>query len=199
MFYNSFEILPVTIYYKILQSGDLSLLNPEENTTPDDLLGVWDTIHQEFQEKDNNQMNKRIFRITIDIETLASKYNIIQMCIDALRFDRNEDILNILKQHRYFISDKFYNRDLDRAERNAMGILHKISILKDQLPKDTGEKNDSSIHEVLGGFCACLGFNIGEFNKITCPEYIAFKKQVDIKLKSQQEEISKLKSKKNGG
>lgn len=198
MFYNSFDILPIKVFYKIVETGDLQLLNPDKGTDTDTLIGIWESIYQEFQDKDNNQLNKRVFRISVDIEYLYAKYNLIQMCINTLRFDKNDDAINILKQHNYFITDKFYNRDLDRAERNAKGILHKIDILKQQLPKDTGDKNNSSIDDVLAGFCSCLGFNIGDFNKITCSEYLAFKKQTENKVKAQQEEINKLKSKKNG-
>ena len=196
--YNSLDILPVKTYFKIIETGNFFLLSFSDKKVAElELSELWNEINQAFQERDNNQANKRIFRISTDIEYLISKYNLIQMCVNTLRFDRNQEVIDILKSHNYLVTDKFYERDLNRTERNSKGILNKIELLKSQLPKEDN-KTDSSIDDVLASYSNILGFHVGDFNKITCSEYLAFKKQVESKIKQQQDEINKIKSKKNG-
>src|SRR5690606_961570 len=116
---------------------------PENNYTNDELLVIWNGIYDEFQKRDNNELSKRIFRISLDIEYLTVKYNLITMCIDSLRFDYNEELEAILKSHGYVINKEQYIKSLDNAERNAKGIFSKIELLKNQLPKQEKNKKDN--------------------------------------------------------
>ena len=121
------------------------------------------------------------------------------MCIDSLKFDYNKDLINILKEYGYHINEKNYAKSLESAERNAKGIFAKIELLKNQLPKETKTKKESSIDDVLAGYSTILGFNIGDFNKITCSEYLGWKNQVEVKIKNQEKQIRELKSRKKNG
>ena len=94
--YNSLDILPVKTYFKIIETGNLFLLSFSDKKVAElELSELWNEINQAFQERDNNQANKRIFRISTDIEYLISKYNLIQMCVNTLRFDRNQEVIDI--------------------------------------------------------------------------------------------------------
>lgn len=191
--------LSVKLFYKIVESGDLNLL-PKNNYTDNELLDLWSTIYDEFQKRDDNQLSRRIFRISVDIEYLQAKFNLIIMCIDALRFDTDKELIALLKEHGYIINQSRYIESLDNAERNAKGIFSKIELLKSQLPKQTkSEKGNSTIDDVLAGYSSILGFNIGDFNKITCSEYLGWKKQVESKIKNQEKQIRELKSKRKNG
>lgn len=195
----SIDTLPIKLFYKIVETGDVSLF-PENNYTNDELLVIWNGIYDEFQKRDNNELSKRIFRISLDIEYLTVKYNLITMCIDSLRFDYNEELESILKSHGYLINKEQYIKSLDNAERNAKGIFSKIELLKNQLPKqEKNKKDNATIDDVLAGYSTILGFNIGDFNKITCSEYLGWKKQVETKIKQQEKQIRELKSKKKHG
>lgn len=103
----SIDTLPIKLFYKIVETGDVYLF-PENNYTNDELLVIWNGIYDEFQKRDNNELSKRIFRISLDIEYLTIKYNLITMCIDSLRFDYNEELEAILKSHGYVINKEQY-------------------------------------------------------------------------------------------
>lgn len=197
--YNSLDTLPVKVFYKIVETGDLTLLNPTAETTSEQLQDFWDNLYQDFQSKDNNQLSKKIFRISVEIEALAVKYNLVGMCVNALRFDYDEELIKILKQLGYKVTKENYLNDLEKAEKYSEGILMNIEQLKQQLPKDKGTENTTSIYDILASFCSSLGFNIGDFNKITCSEYFAYKRQVLTKVKAQGKQIQELKSKKKNG
>lgn len=197
--YNSLDTLPIKCFYRIVETGDLSLLNPETETSTEQLKDVWANLYQDFQSKDNNQLSKKTFRISVEIETLIIKYNLVGMCVNALRFDYDDELIAILKKLGYKITKENYLNDLEKAEKYSEGILMSIEQLKQQLPKAKVEKNEFSIDDVLASFCSSLGFNIGDFNKITCSEYFAYKGQVLIKVKAQEKELQDLKSKKKNG
>ena len=194
----SIDTLPVKVFYKIVETQNLNLL-PRNNHGKKELVSIWLKIYDEFQKRDSNELSKRIFRISVDIEYLHSKFNLIVMCIDSLKFDYNKDLINILKEHGYIINEKNYAKSLESAERNAKGIFSKIELLKNQLPKETKAKKESSIDDVLAGYSTILGFNIGDFNKITCSEYLGWKNQVEVKIKNQEKQIRELKSRKKNG
>lgn len=196
--YNSLDTLPIKCFYRIVETGDLSLLNPETETSAEQLKDVWANLNQDFQSKDNNQISKKIFRISVEIEFLTTKYNLVGMCVNALRFDYDDELITILKKLGYKITKENYLNDLEKTEKYSEGILMNIERLKQQLPKDKREKNEFSIDDVLASFCTMLGFQIGDFNKITCSEYFAYKGQVLIKVKAQEKELQELKAKKNG-
>lgn len=194
----SIDTLPVKVFYKIVETQNLNLL-PKNSHSKKELVTIWLKIYDEFQNRDNNELSKRIFRISVDIEYLHSKFNLIVMCIDSLKFDYNKELINILKEHGYHINEKGYAKSLESAERNAKGIFAKIELLKNQLPKETKAKKESSIDDVLAGYSTILGFNIGDFNKITCSEYLGWKNQVEVKIKNQEKQIRELKSRKKNG
>lgn len=195
----SIDTLPIKLFYKIIETTDLTLL-PRNNYSEEKLIEIWGKIYDEFQSRDNNELSKRIFRISVDIEYLHTKYNLIIMCIDSLKFDYQKELIDILKEHGYRINEKDYVKSLANAERNAKGIFSKIELLKGQLPKqEKTKKKESSIDDVLAGYSTILGFNIGDFNKITCAEYLGWKKQVETKVKHQEQQIRELKSKKKNG
>lgn len=187
------DTLPIKLFYNILESGEVGLLKVK------DAENIWNEIYEEFQKRDNNPVNNRIFRIQTDIEYLQTKYNLILMCVDSLRFEPNDDLISILKVHGYNINDKEYMRSLEYIERNANGIVHKIKLLENQMPKiDNDKKDKSTIDDVLAAYSSILGFNIGNFNEITCSEYLGWKKQVETKIKNQEKQLQEIKSKKNG-
>lgn len=186
------DTLPIKIFYKIVETGDLSLLKIKEAEK------VWNEIYEEFQKRDNNPVNNRIFRIQTDIEYLQTKYNLILMCVDSLRFEKSDELISILKVHGYTVNEKEYMRSLDYVERNVSGIVHKIQLLKNQMPKVDSKKDQSTVDDVLAAYSAVLGFNIGNFNEITCSEFLGWKKQVESKIKQQEKQLQEIKSKKNG-
>lgn len=194
----SIDTLPIKLFYKIVETTDFTLL-PRNNYSEEKLIEIWTKIYDEFQSRDNNELSIRIFRISVDIEYLHTKYNLIIMCIDSLKFDYQKELIDILKEHGYHINEKNYAKSLESAERNAKGIFAKIELLKNQLPKETKTKKESSIDDVLAGYSTILGFNIGDFNKITCSEYLGWKNQVEVKIKNQEKQIRELKSRKKNG
>ena len=195
--YNSLDTLPVVTFFKVMETSDYSLLNPnKEKITEEELMKVWEDLYNEFQDRDDNQANKKVFRITKELQVLSLKYNIIQMCIDALLFDYNEEAIKILKQHGYRVKKESYNSDLEKAQRYSKGILAQIELLKQQLPKLPEKEDNSNINDVLAGFATKVA--VGKHNEVTCSEYLSYKKLISKIIQQQEEEVRKLKQKKNG-
>jgi len=177
-------------------------LNPDNQPIEDGQLEMlWEDIKQKFKERDDASLANRIFALTKEVDFLQAKYNLIHLCVQQLRFAQNEEVLKIIKNLDYRISDENYLEDLEKAEKYSDGILANIEIIKAQLPKQNIEETQSeetTIHDVLASYAVILGHYIGEHNKIVCPEFIALKKQVSKKVKHQEQELLKLKAKKNG-
>lgn len=197
MIYRSINDLPVVLYYEILKTGNVSLLSTEK-VKSDELLELWQKIKDDFNERDNSQLNNKILTILKHYEYYILKYDVVNRICESLKFSFNQELIDLLDSMGYKINPEKYIEDIERIKKNAEGLLVKANHFKAQLPKETdNDKDEFNIEDVLASFSNVLGFHIGRYNEITCTEYFALKKQVSNKIKQQEKQIRELKTHKN--
>ena len=184
MIYNSLRKLPMVTCVEIIDTNNFSLLSDEEDTPIDELIEIWFPLFEEYKEKYGSKDNKKIFNLSREIEYLKQKHFIIKCAIDALWFDKNIDlILMLTEDFGYKLSDENYIEDLNRIERESSGIILKIKMFEDQLPKEIENKEDavSSIINVMAGYSSILGYDF-DFYTISVEKFHALEKQVKNKI-----------------
>jgi len=183
MIYKSLRKLPMVTCVEIIDTNNISLLSDEDNTPIDELIEIWFPLFEEYKEKYGSKDNKKIFNLSREIEYLKQKHFLIKCAIDALRFDKNEDLIKMLLDFGYKLSDENYIEDLNRIERESSGIILKIKMFEDQLPKEIENKEDavSSIINVMAGYSSILGYDF-DFYTISVEKFHALEKQVKNKI-----------------
>ena len=200
--YNSLDILPIVLYFRIVDTGNIDLLNPTSIEIPnEELQTIWDNLHLEFQDVDQNYLGNKILMLSKQYDYYILKYEVVNRCVEALRFSYNEDLISIVKKNGFRITKSNYLEDLDRTQIDSEGLLEKAKHFKSQLPKpEVTENNEKvSIEDILSSYSMVLGFHLGSYMNITCREFISLKKQVNIKMKQQEKQLRDLKNRKKNG
>lgn len=177
MIYKTLRTLPMVICVEIMQTGNYSLLADEQ--TDIDLVELWNDLESKLPtEKDS-----KVFDVSKEMEFQANRYNIIQYCCEALTFDKDFRLINLLQEYGYILRDDNYFNDIDKISKQSEGILIKISQLKASLPKTEKSNEESTIIDVMASFCAILGIT---FDFITCSveSFYAWQRQVENKIKA---------------
>lgn len=189
MIYDTLRKLPKIIQVEIIETGDLTLLTDQE--TPLELLiDLWDKLMEEFNKRYNAQEHNKTFNVFKEIEFLEKKYSVIKAAIDALAFDINQDLINMLLEYGYRLKIENYNNDLDRINRECEGITNKINQFKNMLPKNGNEKSEATIIDVMASYTIILGYDF-DFYTISVEKFHSLEKQVIQKIKNIEKQITK--------
>ncbi|MGG5506696.1 MULTISPECIES: hypothetical protein [unclassified Myroides] len=200
--YNSLDTLPIVLYFRIVETGNIALLNPNGvEVQSEELQIIWDNLHLEFQDVDQNYLNNKILMLSKQYDYYILTYEVVNRCVEALRFSYNEDLISIVKKKGFRITKSNYLEDLDRTQIDSEGLLEKAKHFKSQLPKpEVTENNEKvSIEDILSSYSMVLGFHLGSYMNITCREFISLKKQVNIKMRQQEKQLRDLKNRKKNG
>jgi hypothetical protein len=185
MHYDSLDILPIKLYYKIAETGNLSLLS-SLLTDENELQKLWFELDCGFKDLDKTEEATKTFRLSKSISALEIKHQFVLMACETLRFEWNEEIINILRSHEYTLRDtdtETFFSDLERIEKETNSIVVKVNMLRRQLPKTDNNKNKSSLDEVMASYASILGFDF-DFNTISCTKFFALQSQVHSKVKA---------------
>lgn len=183
MIYNSLRKLPMVVCVEIISTNNISLLSDEDNAEIDQLIDTWDILFEEYKSKYGSKDDKKIFNLSREIEYLNKKHFLIQQAIESLRFDINEEVIKMLTDFGYKLRIENYIEDLNKIERESSGIIHKIKVFQDQLPKETEQTEDAvgSIINVMAGYSSILGYDF-DFYTISVEKFFALEKQVKNKI-----------------
>ena len=177
MIYKSLRTLPMVICVEIMQTGDVSLLADEP--TDIDLEDLWNDLESKLPTENDS----KVFDVSKEMEFQANRYNIIQYCCEALTFDKDIRLINLLQEYGYTLRDDNYFNDIEKIAKQSEGILIKISQLRDSLPKVKESKDESTIIDVMASFCAVLGITF-DFYKCSVEAFYAWQRQVENKIKA---------------
>lgn len=183
MIYKTLRILPMITCVEIIDTGNISLLSDDENTPIHELIEIWEVLFEEYKQKYSVKEDKKIFNLSKEIEYLERKYFTIKCAVEALRFDKNEELIKMLIEFGYKLTDENYIEDLNRIERESAGIMNKIKMFQDQLPKEK-EKTESaseSIINTMAGYSSILGYDF-DFYTISVEKFHSLEKQVKNKI-----------------
>jgi len=184
MIYKSLRTLPKIVQMDIIATGDLSLLCSQEEEVPnEELIAIWVSLQEEFNQRYNKQKTSKVFNIYKEIEFLEKKYTVIKCAVDALSFDVHDELIELLQAYGYTLRKDFYNEDLERIERESEAILIKINKFTDQLPKqkEKNEQSEASITEIMGAYSTILGYDF-DFYTISVEKFHVMESQVKTKV-----------------
>jgi hypothetical protein len=183
MIYKTLRKLPMVTFTEIIESGNITLLSDEE-TDINELATIWEQLFEEYQQKYNKQNSNKVFNLEREIEYLDKKYLEIKLIIEALKFDTNQKLIDILRDYGYTFREEFYNQDLERVERESKGIINKINQLKQGLPKieeSKSENTDNSIINLMASYSSVLGYDY-DYYTVSVEKFKSLENQVKQKI-----------------
>lgn len=188
--YKSLETIPYKTFIKIYETDEVYLLSKSgkdfEDFTNEEIESlnlVWDKIKRSYLEIIPNDDELRILDINKEIDHLESKYKLINMCCECLKFDWDDDLVKIIKDHDFVLSDENYHQDIETILLQSKSILDNIEMFKSQLPKEKTTTKKTTIDDMMASICAVLGIDF-DFNMVSFTKVNAFLKQVEAKIKS---------------
>ena len=195
MIYNSLDIIPYKLFLKIEEHGSFWLLNTdvkkEGDCSPENLVKyatIWAELYNEHLEKNQTTEAKKIFKLSKNIDELLALNKVVLMSCEALKYDFNQEIYDVLIDKGYKLSlesTENYYADIEKIENEANAYVVKAELYQNMLPepKEQG-KSEYNIDDVMASFSSILGFDIGDYNTVTYLKYYAFQKQVNAKINS---------------
>jgi hypothetical protein len=193
MTYTSLDTIPLKLFYQIMSSGDVSLLTDDKNDL-NKVSKLWEQIKAEFEELDPTNQIQKTFRTLKEIEEYKTQYNGIQFAIEALKFDRDLDLENQLREFGFKLSEDNFINDLETIKNESQALLMFIEELEALLPKHNGKKA-TSMDEVILGYASYTNLQYTNTNSITVTQFYALKKVFDEKLKAMRQQAAKNKRK----
>lgn len=188
--YKSLETIPYKTFIKIYETDEVYLLSKSgkdfEDFTNEEIESlnlVWDKIKRSYLEIIPNDDELRILDINKEIDHLESKYKLINMCCECLKFDWDDDLVKIIKDHDFVLSDENYHQDIETIILQSKSILDNIEMFRSQLPKEKTTTKKTTIDDMMASICAVLGIDF-DFNMVSFTKVNAFLKQVEAKIKS---------------
>lgn len=189
MTYDSLDIIPYKLFLKIASTGDFKLLSDTE-TNKTVLEEIWQKLFEEHQEYESSPESNREFSITMEIECLETEYKFIHGACYCLKFDLDEELLEMIREKRYTIrtdSTENYYEDIEKVERFSEGLRLKIKTLKDSMPKESETEKSNhekiTIDDVMAAYTMITGYDF-DFNNVTYTKFKAIQRQVNLKMKS---------------
>jgi hypothetical protein len=193
MIYKTLRTLPMVTLIEIIETGDISLLS-DESIPIEELVELWEIIFEDYKNRFDSDNTRKILNLSKEIEYLEQKYLIIKMSIEALKFEVNDDLIQILNDYGYSFDKSKYFEELEKIDRESKGIEQKISLFKSQLPQQDEDKKDqkqsNSIINVMAGYAAILGFDF-DFYSISVEKYYSLENQVKSKIMAIEKQNSK--------
>jgi len=195
--YDTLDKLPVKRYFQILETGDFNLLlQKKDKATEEELLLIWEKIFEEFSNLNEDVDTKKTLRIAKDVERNQIKYKLVQNFCIALDFDWDDELIEILRDWGYTLTEENYYDDLEKIKRESEGLLLKAENSKKQMPK-IDEDSDVTVDDVLASYSSIMGFDF-DYDTIVCTKYLALKKQINAKIKIAEANQQNQKGNKNG-
>lgn len=166
--YN-YDTLPAKTFFKIAESGDLSLLG---EGTPEELEAVFAEIQNQREADDSTGQGKsKELDIMSQIEALAAKYKAVKWSVYYLRFLADQELEDYLRGQGYALNEATKEADLDKIDTITQGILIKIESIRKRLPKREKTEKSPPFDQVALSYCALLEMGYVDTNKITISQY----------------------------
>lgn len=175
MTYDSIDTIPAKLFFRIMETGDISLLSTKKKAEYD-LMSIWENLQEEHGKINPDNRTGKTMSIYRKIEALSAKYEAIKLAVHCMKSHRDKDLFGLLQNYGYKLTWRNLREDLERVERESKAIETKILRAKQQLPKqkkNKGESADISFDEAVLGYAAFTGSGFVDTNKITVPQYYA--------------------------
>lgn len=184
MIYTSVDTIPAKIFFKILETGDVTLLT-DEKVEENKLIDIWNTIKNEDAELAKNPKDTKVINVSKQIEAILAKMEAVNLAVFHLKVVKDDELMQMLKDYGYRFTDNL-EKDLETIERETEGLIIKLKSYQRQLQKlvpDTEEtKENVPFDECVLGYSAISGLMFKP-NTITQSEYRALIKIGNQKIK----------------
>lgn len=173
------DYIKIKDFFKVLETNDLRFLSKNQRKNV-----VWEDLLSEYETLSGGRKTAKDISINGRIEGLKAKFNAIQLACEILGFRREQEAIEILKEHYFFINESNYHKELKRIQKESESILIQVKKLEKQLPEPKKETQKESRHidQVILGYCSFVGIQIKP-NKCTVTEFISLKNLFEAKLK----------------
>jgi len=194
MYYRSVEELPLKTLFKIFETDDLYLLvkkyEDRKKIPKEDLEIAWEEINGDYRKLDGKNIVSRVVRVSVKIDYLKAKHQMVSLCVYLLRFGRDKELEDRLSRAGYKVSEKDYEKGLDDIEYNAKALESKVGIKEAELAKLTEDDSvvKSDINKMLASMSSSLGIAF-KFNEITVVEFFGYKDALGAKAKQQSKSV----------
>lgn len=163
----TYDTIPFKLYFKVIESGNLSLLGEYPDNELSKLL---DDINEQRGKQEKEGKSKEV-DIYCQMEALSNKYRAIQYSVYYLRQMQDDDLISMLKGMGYKFGEDF-QESLNTIENISEGIIVKIEAIKKRLPKKKEtEAKEIPLDEVILSYCALLEMGFVDTNKVTLSQY----------------------------
>lgn len=191
MTYDSLDTIPLKLFLKILHTKDFTLLTTESNRAFD-VEAIWKQLESEFKALDPNNDVDKLLKTLIKVERYTAQYNAIKMAIPCLKFERDLDLENRLREQGFKLSETNFLNDLERIDLESESIMLLINEHSAKLPKkDSSNKKATNIDEVILGYCYVTGLQYTDTNIITVTQFYGLKNIFNEKVKAVEMQKSK--------
>lgn len=157
MIHDTAETVPAKVYFKIADGGELKLLSSDGSHSKEELEAAWKKISDEYNaishESKESAKNLNIYK---RLESLVSEYKSVLYYITSARYLRDPEMILQLNEWGYKIewNEKDSVEDLlsqlDTAENHLEGLMIKIKVERNKLPKPKSGTHITFEENVLG-------------------------------------------------
>lgn len=189
------DTIKAKTFFKILESGDFIHYSRNKEKQLQ-LSEVWKGLVLDYEKESKDKKRDKKLNLDIQINSIYSKYQAINLACDALSFQNDDDAKNILKEFYIKVDENTYHQSLATIKNENKSYLVQIEKFKRELPKPSEEKEISVIAfdaNVLG-YANFVGASHLRPNNIILSEYLWLLKTGQEKLK----QLETTKTKSNG-
>lgn len=181
--FDSVDTIPAKLYYKIVTTGDISLLCSEKQ--PNKILEeAWENIQNQDAELSPGGKADKIINVSRKIEALAAKYEFAKLAVYHLENVEDEELINQLKKYGYKFSGDL-QQDLKTIARENKALILIIKRYQKQLPQQDEESTSkSTLDENILSYGIITGLGFIDTNTITLSQYRALVSTGNQKIKA---------------
>lgn len=198
MVYDSLDIIPSKLFFKIADTGDVRLLSKDKDVDIEVLKKIWSQLEEEDAELSQSDTLDKLIENYAKIERLSAKFKCIALCVRYLRFKKDDDLISQLRNYGFQIrwgrdkiiegeeatAEAIFQYDLDEVVRLSEDIGLQIERIKSRIPKQKKNAKQTPFDEVVMGYAAFTGAGFIDTNSITQTQYRALINLGAQKIKS---------------
>lgn len=194
--YKDCSELPVYNWIKLAVTGDLQWLMKEggdegiQSNETGRLQSLYEAILAEYGTLIKDTKTSQELRLKIDITTIAHRIDHVRVCVNLLRIERDEKLIDILRTKLGFarLNYEDLKRDLDLTETYLKADIVKFEQRKGQYEKLTegeiGSGTEADFYEQVAILSKWLTFGIDVY-KTSVLQYVSYLNQLKNEIKNQ--------------
>lgn len=178
MIYTSIDTIPYKVFWKIKESGNLTLLTDDPKPNEEALREIWEQILIQYGQLPEATEEKKTLDISSRLEELNARLESVTLAAHHLKSLYDQELMDMLISKGYFPEgyevedEEQFKEDLKRVDREAEAIQVKINLQKQRLPKKENERKITFDESVMG-YAAFTGSGFIDPNTITVTQTLA--------------------------